>query len=323
MKHRALLISLVVLMVSAFAACPGVVGYTERGSFDRSLKVTGPVELDVQTGAGSINVRTGSADVVEVHATIKAGGMHALEKVKRLESNPPIEQTGNTIRIGQIKDDDLRRNVSISYDLVVPAQTQLRSHSGSGHQTIEGVKGPVTADTGSGGVTINNVGGQTTAHTGSGGIELDSIQGPVRAETGSGSIRATKIAGAFEGHTGSGHITLSQAAQGDVRVETGSGSVDLDNVRGGLRAEAGSGNIKAAGEATGSWYVHTGSGSIELRLPPQAGFDLFAHTGSGRISTERQITMQGNLDRHELRGKVGNGGPTLELRTGSGNITIQ
>ncbi len=323
MKYRALLISLVVIMVSAFAACPAMVGYTEHGSFDRSLKVTGPVDLDVQTGSGSINLRTGSANVVEVHAIIKAGGMHALEKIKRLESNPPIEQNGNVIHIGPIKDEDLRRNVSISYDLVVPAQTQLRSHSGSGHQTIDGIKGPVTADTGSGGVTVSNIGSELRAHTGSGGIELDNIQGAVKADTGSGSIRASKIAGAFEGHTGSGHITLSQAAQGDVRVETGSGSMDLDNVRGGLRAEAGSGSIKAAGEATASWYVQTGSGSIDLRLPPQAGFELYAHTGSGRISTERQITMQGSLNRHELRGKVGNGGPSLEVRTGSGNITIQ
>ena len=320
---RIALTAAVVIMVSAFAACPPMMGYTERGSFDRSLKVAGAVDLEVQTGSGSITVRTGSVDVVEVHATIKAGGLNALEKVKRIEANPPIEQNGNSIRIGQINDDSLRRNVSISYDLVVPAQTQLRAHSGSGQVTVDGVKGPVTADTGSGGVTINNVGGEVRAHTGSGGIDLDNIQGMTRAETGSGSIRAMKIAGAFEGHTGSGHVTLSQAAQGDVHVETGSGSVELDNVRGALRAETGSGNISAAGEATGSWYVQTGSGSVSLRLPPQAGFDLYAHTGSGSITTDRAITMQGSFNKHELRGKVGGGGVSLELRTGSGNITVQ
>src|SRR5215469_5670526 len=126
-----------------------------QGSFDRNLKVTGAVELEVHTGSGNISVRPGSASNISVHGDIKASNSwtdkgSAEEKVRRLESNPPIEQNGNAIRIGHIEDPDLRRNVSISYEIVVPVQTQLRCDTGSGEITIEGIHGPVKGSTGSG-----------------------------------------------------------------------------------------------------------------------------------------------------------------------------
>ena len=72
------------------------------------------------------------------------------EKIKRLEANPPIQQSGNDIRIGHIDDPELRRNVSISYDVTVPATTELRVETGSGNQTVEGIQGPLEVTAGSG-----------------------------------------------------------------------------------------------------------------------------------------------------------------------------
>ena len=78
----------------------------------------------------------------------------AKDKVGKIEANPPIEQQGNTIHIGEIRDEELRRNVSISYEISTPADTQLKSSTGSGSETLEGVKGPVEASTGSGSIHI-------------------------------------------------------------------------------------------------------------------------------------------------------------------------
>jgi hypothetical protein len=97
-----------------------------EGSFQRTLQVTGTVNLEVTTGSGSIHVRTGSSNQVQVTGHIKATewfGGNAEEKVKRLQSNPPIQQSGNDIRIGHIDDPELRRNISISYELIVPVET--------------------------------------------------------------------------------------------------------------------------------------------------------------------------------------------------------
>jgi len=311
----------VALAVSAYAR-------TVEGSFTRTLKVTGPVELTVTTGSGNIDVRPGDAASVQVRGLIRVhdnwqlSSEQAERKVRALESNPPIEQKGNVIRIGRITDPELRRHVSLSYALVVPVETRVTSDTGSGDQSIAGVRGPVRAETGSGSIRISRVVDIVRVKTGSGDIELDTIKAAVYAETGSGNIRASGIEGGFTASTGSGDVRLAQTASGPVNVETGSGNVEASGVQGLLHAHTGSGNITVDGKPLGDWKLDTGSGNLTLRLPAQAAFNLYAHTGSGDISTNREITVQGKIGRHELRGKVGGGGPLVDVGTGSGDIRI-
>lgn len=326
-KQRSLFILGFIIAFAAALAQAQVM--SAEGSFQRSLTVTGPVELDVSTGSGSITVREGTSARVEVRGTIKArrnwlgSGPSAEEKVRRLEENPPVEQTGNIIRIGRIDDEDLRRNVSISYDITTPADTALRSKTGSGSQSIMGLKGAVEASTGSGSVTLAHIGGGARVSTGSGGVRLNNIKGRVEASTGSGSIEGTDIAGSFRGSTGSGGVRLQQTAAGDVDVSTGSGSVTLEGVKGSVRARTGSGGVEIAGEPIGRWDVHAGSGSVVVRLPSNAAFDLDARTNSGSVTADHPVTVVGTMRRGEMRGKVRGGGQLVELRTGSGSIRIR
>jgi DUF4097 and DUF4098 domain-containing protein YvlB len=319
-----ILTGIVVLGLSCLQPVPAAAA--SEGSFQRTLQVTGPVTLDLTTGSGSVNVRTGSSSQVEITGHIKTTnrfGGDADARVKQIEANPPIEQSGNDIRIGYVTDSELLRNISISYELVVPAETRLHSHTGSGSQSVEGTRRELEIESGSGTLKISDIGDTVRAQTGSGGIEIDRVKGNVRIKAGSGSIRATDIAGGFEGHTGSGHITLEQTASGSVRAATGSGGMELRGVHGSLEAEAGSGTITAEGNPTGSWTVHSGSGNIHLKLASDAGFDLDAHTSSGSISVSQPVTVQGSMGRKELRGKVRGGGVPVEVETGSGNIEIQ
>jgi Toastrack DUF4097 len=316
------------LVAVLLVACAAVPARSAQGSFDRTLKVTGPVDLDVHTGSGSITVRAGQTGTVRVHGNIRTSGdwfsgSDGEQQVRALEAHPPIAQTGNVIRIGRMEDPALRRNVSISYELEVPVSTRLNASSGSGNETLEGIRGPLDARTGSGSLQIARIGGAVHAHAGSGNIELDSVQGAVRADTGSGSIRGTGIAGGIVASTGSGNVRLQQSAPGGVRAETGSGSLELTGINGPLRAHAGSGNISVEGKLGGDWYLQTGSGSVTVRLPSDAAFDVYAHTGSGSVSTGLPLTVQGRIDRHHLEGKVHGGGFRLDLSTGSGSIRIE
>jgi DUF4097 and DUF4098 domain-containing protein YvlB len=319
----------VVLVSLAGAAAAQAADRYAEGSFDRTLSVTIPVNLDVVTGAGDIIVRVGTDSAVRVIAKIRArigngiSESEAREKVRRLETNPPIEQDNNQIRIGHLKDSTLKRNVSISYELTVPASTRLHAVTGSGDQSIADISGPVEANTGSGNIRISKIGSNVRVSTGSGDIELNSVQGGVRATTGSGDISASRVAGATEVVTGSGSIYLSQTGVGDVNAQTGSGNIELVGVRGTIRARTGSGDIVAQGQPTGDWKLQTSSGSITVRLPQDAAFDLRASTSSGDIKTGHPITFQGKVSGKVLDGQVRGGGPLLELHTDSGSIRIE
>lgn len=325
---RRMWLAAVLVALASAAAAPAADRYAE-GSFDRTLPVTGPVNLDVVTGAGDITVHAGTDSAVRVTAQIRVrigngvSESEAREKVHRLESNPPIEQDGNRIRVGHLKDNSLKRNVSISYVLIVPVATELHAVTGSGNQSIDSISGPVEASTGSGDIRIRQVGSDVRVSSGSGDIELESVQGSLRATTGSGDIGASRVAGTVEVATGSGSIRVNQTGKGEVNAQTGSGNIELDGVQGTVRARTGSGDIVAQGQPVGAWKLQTSSGNITVRLPQDAAFNLRASTSSGEIKIGHPITFQGKLSQKQLAGQVRGGGPLLELHTASGSVRIE
>ena len=157
-------------------------------------------------------------------------------------------------------------------------------------------------------------------------MRLDHLAGTVKAQTGSGNITARSLAGPFDVNASSGDIQIEQTAAGDVKAHTGSGNIEIKGVDGGARAETGSGNVTIEGKPSSSWYVKTGSGNADLRLPGNSGYDLEVSTGSGTITVDHPIstTIQGRVEspQKSINGKVGGGGPTITVHTGSGDIHI-
>ena len=285
--------------------------HAAKGQFEQTLSVDESILLDVSTGSGSITVSSGASGTVEIIGRIKVGkGVFrrsqgdAEELVQRFEENPPVELKDGRLLVGHIKDKDFRKNVSISYEIVVPADTEVISDTGSGSQEISGVGGPVKADAGSGSITLSDIGGAVTARAGS------------------GRIKAERIAGSFDARAGSGTIDLIQVAPGDVSASTGSGSIELIGVEGALSANAGSGRITVQGTQIGDWTLDAGSGSIRVDLPDDAAFRLDAESSSGGITVDHPVVVQGKISKKHLRGEVRGGGDLLKIDTGSGSISI-
>jgi len=300
-------ISFVVLLLAL--AIPVMLFARAEGTFDRTLTVNGSVSMDLTTGSGGVTVRTGGSNQVVIHGVVRASNdwfsSDGESAVRAVTGNPPIEQSGNTIRIGYNIPSEARNHVSISYEVTVPADTSLQAHSGSGDIGVQGLRRSVTVTAGSGDVNLRDLGPQSSARTGS------------------GTIKGQDIALPFTAHTGSGGIQADLTGSGDADVESGSGGVRLRGVKGGLRARTGSGDITVDGTVGGGWNLRTGSGSVSMSLGSGQGFNLYAHTGSGSIHSDLPITVQGSLNRHELKGSVRGGGPEVEVSTGSGDIEIR
>src|ERR1700739_4454818 len=135
----------------AFVVISSLTGFASVvGTFDRSFQVNGPVDLEVLTRSGDITVRSGASGTVSIHAKIHSGnswfGGDTKPEVQELQNNPPIRQNGNSIRIDYVN----LRNVSVDYEITAPEDTTLRAHTGSGDQTIEGLRGNTDLESGSG-----------------------------------------------------------------------------------------------------------------------------------------------------------------------------
>ena len=126
-------IAIVAVAALALATVPA---FASEATFDRNLSVSGHVELNISTGSGNIHLTRGSGTQVKIHGRVHSswGGGNNDQRVRDIAANPPIEQTGNIIRIGAQHEN--LRNISIDYEIEAPADSFLDAGSGSGAGTI-------------------------------------------------------------------------------------------------------------------------------------------------------------------------------------------
>jgi beta-lactamase regulating signal transducer with metallopeptidase domain len=254
-----------------------------EATFDRNLSFNGTLDLSVSTASGDITFTRGTANHIRIHGIVKANKNGDPAQVQQIAANPPIEQNGNTIRIGAHQQN--LRNISISYQIEAPADTILNAASASGD----------IADTG--------------------------VGNGAKMMTASGNITASGLQGGFKVQTASGDIAIDSAGRGDAWAQTGSGDIDLKGVSGALTAQTGSGTIKAVGTPSSPWKLQAGSGDIQLTTG-SAPMDLDASTGSGDISAPSSVAMQYSKDHHHVQAQLNGGGPEVRAATGSGDIRI-
>jgi beta-lactamase regulating signal transducer with metallopeptidase domain len=216
-------------------------------SFDRVISVGGEAQLIVSTGSGNIHLTRGSGNEVHIHGKIHVSHNGSQEQARQIAANPPIEQSGNVIRVGQQYDQHWQ-GIGIDYQIEAPAGTLLTATSGSGDIVDEGV------------------GQNAKLETGSGDIEIKDVHGSFRGQTGSGNIKATGTPSApWTLETGSGDIEIwASNAPLTLDASTGSGSVTSDHellVKGFLNQHHLTGNLNGGGPLV---RVQTGSGDIRV-----------------------------------------------------------
>jgi len=259
---------------------------TDGGSVDAS-GVTGRVEAE--TGGGT------------VHLDDIGGGAHA-------------ETGGGSIDVGTVSGD-------------------MGLHTGGGSIEVHHANGKLIAETGGGTVEIQSAEQAVSIETGGGGIELHHCNGKVKASTGGGSIDLGDIGGPVDADTGGGSIRVT-SAKGYVHAETGGGTIDLYGVPS-AHAETGAGGITVKLVNTGGDRrdsdLETSAGDITVFIAPDVPLNIRASVdlASGhRITsefTDIHVHSEGDWGSKTLsaEGKLNGGGPTLKVRTTTGDITFK
>ncbi len=271
-----------------------------------------------------INVPRGT-DLVKV--ATEGGDLTATGIAGRVEG-----ETGG----GSIHLDDIGGMISVetgggSIDVgTVGGDLTLRT--GGGGIKVASAKGKISAETGGGSVVVVSGMQGAVLETGGGNIEVQHCSGPLKVTTGGGSIELGEIAGPAEIETGGGSIRLSSAT-GAVRAETGGGSITLNGVTA-ARAETGAGGIVAkfvsGGDRTDS-VLETSAGDITVYLAPSLNITIRASidlANGHRIRSdfsEIRVTTEGGEwgpGTATAEGNLNGGGPTLKVRTTTGDITF-
>jgi len=144
-----------------------------------------------------------------------------------------------------------------------------------------------------------------TVRTTNGDVEISGRLADVKIGSTNGDIRVDAAAGRCELGT----------TNGSIRLVAAKGPIDAHSTNGGVRIEIG--KVEAAITARST------NGSISLLVKGELNAELKARTTNGRISTDVPITVQGSIGSgRRLEGKLGSGGPLIDLHTTNGGITI-
>ena len=274
-------------------ACVDITGFArfvERE--EKRFTVSGKPSVSVSTFDGAIDIR--ASDRQEVVVTIEKRAS-SKEEADRIEVH--AEQNGNRIIV----------------DVRMPKTAHAFGfHQSAGARLIVSV--PVSSD--------------VEAHSGDGSIDIERVSGTLDLRSGDGSIDGRELGGSVKVHTGDGSIKMV-GVNGTLDADTGDGSINAEGKFSSVRARSGDGSVTvhatAGSSASDEWTISTGDGSVLLEVPDGFGGELDAHTGDGGIDVH-DVTLSnvtGRISRDTVRGRLGNGGAAVKVRTGDGTITLR
>ncbi|GAA4632992.1 hypothetical protein GCM10023196_068760 [Actinoallomurus vinaceus] len=208
--------------------------------------------LEVEVGAGEVEVTAGPAGQVTVDQTLK----WALNK-------PHVERSwdGTTLRLkavcgqGSVLFSSLECGVGLR--IQVPAEVALQARSSSGTVSATGLTGAVRLQTSSGVVSMERLAGPVWARASSGvinGTALDSSQVDVGLSSGATTLEFRTAPRDVTARTSSGSISIGVPPGQRYRVE-GESSFAKPDIAAGLQDNTSDRRIE----------IHTSSGSAEVR----------------------------------------------------------
>jgi DUF4097 and DUF4098 domain-containing protein YvlB len=164
--------------------------------------------------------------------------------------------------------------------------------------------------------------------TDDGAIRIERVNGRLELRTGDGSIRANDVSGELVLNTEDGSVVVD-GAEGRLVLETGDGGVNVAGQLTAVRMHTGDGSVvyraSPGVSMSDDWDISTGDGSVSLYLPRGFSAELDAHTGDGSIKNDLDVVRASTTEtgRRTVKGRLGDGGRRLRIRTGDGAITLK
>lgn len=287
--------------------------YEEK--FAKTVSLASDGEVNLTNISGHIEVKTWDRGEVKIDA-LKISRASTVAKAKENAAKVEIvvEKEGNTLMIKTEyperkkgwKEDSI--NVSVNYNLMIPANASAKITSVSGSVDLEKIGGAAKVKAVSGDVTMSEAHKGVDLEAVSGNIHVQNVTGDAYLNAISGRIYAEGIRGSIKASVVSGKIELRDVSEAD--------KVDANSVSGTIVYE---GKISRDGR-----YTLTGhSGSVEMIIPSDSAFEFEATTFSGRIQSDFEVKISGEIHRRKISGVVNNGGSVVKLTTFSGNVYLK
>ncbi len=290
--------------------------------------------LQIENSFGSVEVRTNDGDlsVRNGNGAVTANDISGAVDITNRFGNVRVTNAGRGVTVhsnnGEIEVANVGGVATISNSFggvtVSDAKSDVIVQNQNGEVRVTGVTGTadlhttfnrvgfsrigkaLTVRASNSTISGDTVGDSATVETSFGGVELRGVKAGARVTAGNSSIRLSGIGGEVYAKTSFNGVTVSDAA-GPVTVENQNGSVTVD---------------AKAGQKCQPISLHTSFGPIRVAIPSGASYNVTARTSFGRIHSDADMTVLGEISGDEVRGRIGAGGCELRLMNQNGSIDI-
>ncbi|GGM38226.1 hypothetical protein GCM10012275_06550 [Longimycelium tulufanense] len=277
--------------------------------------LTGPAELDVQVGAGLVEVRLDAGAEDGVHVSVRhapeaagpfatgisglvtwvtsqfgGGGGQQEDAAGEAVRQTRVEQVGQRLVVRAPTSLPLKM-VPLAVTVHAPAGSRVTVNSKAADVTITGNANRLDVNTGTGDVSVDRVEDRTSVYTDTGDIRLGAVLGNLRARTGTGDLAVSTVGASATLNTASGDVWVGEVTA-DLSVRTGTGDLKVADIAAGrIELQTGSGEIRVGIREGIPAEVDVSSGAgeaqsqLDVQDTPPAGetvpVRLRAHTGAG------------------------------------------
>lgn len=273
----------------------------------QDLDLGGVESIKVNCVSGDVIIAVG-APRVELTGNITTN----LEKEKYLV----VENTGSALSVRFDADSTfpsfINGDVKMQIWLPEDVATNLDVSGASASISVEGLKlANLGLSSASGAISVKDCEG--------GRLDAGSVSGAVKVEN----ARFTSA----DASSTSGSVYVKDVPC-DLSVRNISGSVRIENVAGAVKVDNTSGSVMVSQPHQNIAEISVGtiSGSAEVKLHPDAAFDLTVRSTSGSLSTDFDVLVSGTLKKsvvgEDVNGSVNGGGVRVHVSTVSGSIRV-
>lgn len=272
-----------------------------------SLDLSGVDTINVECVSGNINIAPG-----EPGAKLTGSILTSSPK----ESYLSVEKNGSTLTVKFDTDiifpQTISADVTLSVGLPADVMSNLNVSGASANTDLNGLSlKDVEIDSASGAIHLSGCKGDS--------LKIDVASGSINVTSADfAGVSASCISGNVEIEDVTGAVTVSSTS-GTIRVTDALGEVSVNNISGTVFVAQNQQELKA---------IHVGvtSGGVEVKLNPDAAFDLNVNSTSGGFHTDYDVTVSGSLAKkivgEKVSGEVNGGGALVDLSTVSGGISL-
>jgi DUF4097 and DUF4098 domain-containing protein YvlB len=196
-------------------------------------------------------------------------------------------------------------------------------HNDDASFSAHSVTGSVSIDGRAGDINVSDVHGDVSMEgAASGSTHMERINGSVHFRTHRTDFQMARLDGDLDLNTGE-DLSADQVL-GPVVLKTNDRNITLERVQGNVQVVNTNGSVTVTSASPlGTIDVTNKRGSVDVGVPENAGFVVRASTRHGDVEDDFALTKQGSEDSPELNGTVGRGGPTINIETTDGDVTLR